>query len=75
VYFPMIVHESMMIEPTETESLESLDAFVEAMLSIAREIDEKPHLVTDAPVNTPVLRLDEVRAVKELEIVEKWENS
>ncbi|HOF66530.1 MAG TPA: aminomethyl-transferring glycine dehydrogenase subunit GcvPB [Candidatus Fermentibacter daniensis] len=75
VYFPMIVHESMMIEPTETESLESLDAFVEAMLSIAREIDAKPHLVTDAPVNTPVLRLDEVRAVKELEIVEKWENS
>lgn len=75
VYFPMIVHESMMIEPTETESLESLDAFVEAMLSIAREIDEKPHLVTDAPVNTPVLRLDEVRAVKELEVVEKWENS
>ncbi len=73
VYFPMIVHESMMIEPTETESLESLDAFAGAMLSIAREVVEKPHLVTDAPVNTPVLRLDEVRAVKELEIVEKWE--
>ncbi len=75
VYFPMIVHESMMIEPTETESLESLDAFAEAMLSIAREVDEKPHLVTDAPCATPVLRLDEVRAVKELEVVEGWESS
>ena len=75
VYFPMIVHESMMIEPTETESLESLDAFAGAMLSIAREVDEKPHLVTDAPSGTPVLRLDEVRAVKELEVVEGWEIS
>lgn len=70
VYFPLIVHEAMMIEPTETEGLEDLDAFAEAMISISKECDEKPYLVTDAPVNTPVLRLDEVQAVKELCIVE-----
>jgi glycine dehydrogenase subunit 2 len=62
----------MMIEPTESESLDSLDSFAEALLSIAREVDEKPHLVTDAPANTPVLRLDEVKAVKDLDIVEGW---
>jgi glycine dehydrogenase subunit 2 len=72
IYFPLIVKEALMIEPTETESLEELDSFVEAFESIAREVDEKPHLVTDAPVNTPVLRLDEVRAVKELCVVEPW---
>ena len=72
VYFPLIVREALMIEPTETESLESLEAFAEAMLSIADEVKEKPHLVTDAPVSTPVLRLDEVRAVKELCVVEPW---
>ncbi len=70
VYFPLIVHEAMMIEPTETEGLEDLDAFAEAMISISRECDEKPYLVTDAPVNTPVLRLNEVQAVKELCVVE-----
>lgn len=75
VYFPLIVHEAIMIEPTETEGLESLDAFADAVLAIAREVEEKPHLVTDAPVNTPVLRLDEVRAVKELDIAEPWERT
>ncbi|MBN2588032.1 MAG: aminomethyl-transferring glycine dehydrogenase subunit GcvPB [Candidatus Fermentibacteraceae bacterium] len=70
VYFPLIVHEALMIEPTETEGLEELDRFVEAMISIAKEAEEKPHLVTDAPVNTPVLRLDEVKAVKDLCLVE-----
>lgn len=69
VYFPLIVHEALMIEPTETESLEELDRFVDAMVSIAEEAREKPHLVTDAPVNTPVLRLDEVKAVKDLCLV------
>lgn len=73
VYFPLIVHEALMIEPTETESLQDLDAFAEAMISIAGEAEEKPHLVTDAPVNTPVLRLDEVAAVKELCVVEPME--
>ena len=72
VYFPLIVREALMIEPTETESLESLESFAQAMISIAEEVESKPHLVTDAPVSTPVLRLDEVRAVKELCIVEPW---
>jgi len=72
VYFPLIVKEALMIEPTETESMEELDRFAAAMMSIAREAEEKPHLVTDAPVNTPVLRLDEVLAVKELCVVEPW---
>ncbi len=70
IYFPLIVKEALMIEPTETESLESIDAFIDAMISIAGEAEEKPHLVTDAPVNTPVLRLDEVKAVKDLCLVE-----
>ncbi|MCD4702061.1 MAG: aminomethyl-transferring glycine dehydrogenase subunit GcvPB [Candidatus Aegiribacteria sp.] len=77
VYFPLIVHEALMIEPTETESLEDIDAFAEAMISIAGEAVEKPYLVTDAPINTPVLRLDEVKAVKDLclvEPVDKGEN-
>ncbi len=73
IYFPLIVKEALMIEPTETESLESLDAFIDAMISIAGEVDEKPHLVNDAPVNTPVLRLDEVKAVKDLCLVEPIE--
>ncbi len=70
IYFPLIVKEALMIEPTETESLESINSFIDAMIAIAEEVDEKPHLVTDAPVNTPVLRLDEVKAVKELCLVE-----
>ncbi|MCD4707148.1 MAG: aminomethyl-transferring glycine dehydrogenase subunit GcvPB [Candidatus Sabulitectum sp.] len=73
IYFPQIVKEALMIEPTETESLESIDAFVDAMIAIAEEAEEKPHLVTDAPVNTPVLRLDEVKAVKDLCLVEPVE--
>jgi glycine dehydrogenase subunit 2 len=68
VYFPLIVHEAMMIEPTETESKESLDAFVEAMASIVREIDESPDLVLKAPHSTPVSRLDEVQAARALDV-------
>ncbi|MCP4647506.1 MAG: glycine dehydrogenase subunit 2, partial [bacterium] len=72
IYFPLIVKEALMIEPTETESLESIDSFIDAMISISEEIEEKPHLVTDSPVNTPVLRLDEVKAVKDLCLVEPF---
>ncbi len=64
VYFPLIVPEALMIEPTETESKETLDAFVEAMLKIAREAQENPDLVHQAPHTTPVTRLDEVRAAR-----------
>jgi glycine dehydrogenase subunit 2 len=64
VYFPLIVKESIMIEPTETEAKETLDAFAEAMLEIARIADENPEALRAAPSTTPVSRLDEVKAVK-----------
>jgi glycine dehydrogenase subunit 2 len=64
VYFPMLVEEAMMIEPTETEPLEALDAFVEVMLTIAREAAADPELVKGAPYTTPVRRLDEAGAAR-----------
>ena len=71
IYFPLIVSEALMIEPTETESKESLDRFAAAMLQIDREIDENLELVTSAPHNTPVKRLNEVLATKTLDICYK----
>ncbi|HOM06293.1 MAG TPA: aminomethyl-transferring glycine dehydrogenase subunit GcvPB [Syntrophales bacterium] len=68
IYFPLIVPEAIMIEPTETESLETLDAFCEAMIAIAREAREDPSLVKEAPHTTPVGRLDEVRAAREPDV-------
>ena len=65
-YFPLIVHEALMIEPTETESKETLDAFAEALLKIADEAHTTPELLKEAPHHTPVGRLDEVKAAKEL---------
>ena len=62
VYFPLIVDEALMIEPTETESKQSLDALVDAMVAISREAESKPQAVRDAPLNAPVRRLDEVTA-------------
>ena len=62
IYFPTIVDEALMIEPTETESLESLDRFVDVMQSIAREAESDPQKLHDAPVEAPVRRLDEVTA-------------
>jgi glycine dehydrogenase subunit 2 len=64
IYFPLIVPEALMIEPTETESKETLDAFCEAMLAIAREAADEPDLLKEAPHHRPVRRLDEVRAAK-----------
>ena len=64
IYFPLIVPEALMIEPTETESKETLDAFVEAMHAIAREAAEAPTLLKEAPHSRPVRRLDEVKAAK-----------
>jgi len=64
IYFPLIVDESMMIEPTETEGIEALDAFCEAMLEIAREAEEDPELVRGAPYTAPLRRLDEARAAR-----------
>jgi glycine dehydrogenase subunit 2 len=64
VSFPLIVHGALMIEPTESESLEELDLFVDAMRSIAREAEENPELVKTAPHSTRVSRLDEVQAAR-----------
>jgi glycine dehydrogenase subunit 2 len=64
VYFPLIVPEALMIEPTETEAKETLDAFAEAMLAIVREAADDPDVLYDAPHDRPVRRLDEVRAAK-----------
>jgi len=68
VYFPLIVHEALMIEPTETESKETLDAFVDAMLAIAREVEEHPDILLSAPHTTPVRRLDEALAARILDV-------
>jgi len=67
VYFPLIIPEAMMVEPTETESLDSLNAFAEAMIEIAKECQETPELLHEAPLSTPVRRVDDVRAVKVLD--------
>jgi glycine dehydrogenase subunit 2 len=65
-YFPLIVHEALMIEPTETESIETLDQFADAMLKIAEEARTQPELLKNAPHNTPVKRADELKAAKDL---------
>jgi glycine dehydrogenase subunit 2 len=64
IYFPLIVPEALMIEPTETETKETLDAFADAMVAIAREAAEQPELLKEAPHHRPVQRLDEVKAAK-----------
>jgi glycine dehydrogenase subunit 2 len=65
IYFPLVVPEALMIEPTESEAKETLDAFCEAMLAIAREAADEPETLRDAPHGRPVRRLDEVRAAKQ----------
>ncbi|WP_239254158.1 aminomethyl-transferring glycine dehydrogenase subunit GcvPB [Listeria ilorinensis] len=64
VYFPLIVEEAMMIEPTETESKETLDRFIDTMLQIAKEAEEDPEIVQEAPHSTYVKRLDETLAAR-----------
>jgi glycine dehydrogenase subunit 2 len=71
IYFPLVVAGALMIEPTETETLETLDGFIDAMLEIAREAKEDPELVKNAPYSTPVRRLDEARAARKP--VLRWE--
>jgi len=66
IYFPLVVPEALMIEPTETEPKERLDAFADAMRRIAEEAAESPELLREAPHGRPVRRLDEVRAAKQL---------
>jgi glycine dehydrogenase subunit 2 len=64
IYFPLVVPEALMIEPTETETKETLDSFVDAMLAIVHEARDAPVLLKDAPHDRPVRRLDEVKAAK-----------
>jgi glycine dehydrogenase subunit 2 len=64
IYFPLIVPEALMIEPTETESKETLDRFVLALEKITHEIKEDPEMVRRSPLSTPVGRLDEVAAAR-----------
>ncbi|MFY9522713.1 MAG: aminomethyl-transferring glycine dehydrogenase subunit GcvPB [Limnochordia bacterium] len=64
VYFPLIVDEAIMIEPTETEAKSTLDQFIEVMRQIAKEAEEQPEMLTSAPHNTPVKRVDEARAAR-----------
>ncbi|MDP2973582.1 MAG: aminomethyl-transferring glycine dehydrogenase subunit GcvPB, partial [Candidatus Diapherotrites archaeon] len=65
VYFPLIVHGAIMIEPTETESRETLDSFADAMIKIKEEAEKNPQLVKSAPHSMPVKRLDAVKAARE----------
>lgn len=69
VYFPLIVHGALMIEPTETESKDEIDRFIAAMKSIADECSTDPQKVTGAPYTTPVKRVDEVKAAREPKLV------
>lgn len=73
IYFPLIVPEAIMIEPTETESKETLDTFCDAMIAIANEAKENPQRVKDAPLTTPVSRLDEVLAARKPDVC--WKRS
>ncbi len=68
IYFPLIVPETLMIEPTETESRETLDEFISAMKQIAKEAENTPELLREAPHGTPVSRLDEAKAAREMKL-------
>jgi glycine dehydrogenase subunit 2 len=70
-YFPLLVPECLLIEPTETESRETLDAFVTAMSQILKEAEQEPGRVTGAPHTMPVRRLDDVRAARQLDLTWK----
>ncbi|GAH87396.1 unnamed protein product, partial [marine sediment metagenome] len=70
IYFPLVVDEAIMIEPTETESKETLDAFIDAMKAIAREAEETPEILRTAPHNAPCRRLDEATAARHLDL--RW---
>lgn len=67
-YFPLLVPECFLIEPTETESIEELEGFVEAMIEIQKEAEDSPNLVKNAPYTQPVKRLDDVKAARELDV-------
>jgi glycine dehydrogenase subunit 2 len=71
MYFPMIVHEALMIEPTESETKETIDSFIQALIDIDREVTEDTELVNNAPHTTPVARLDEAKAARQPDL--RWQ--
>jgi glycine dehydrogenase subunit 2 len=71
VYFPLIVPEAFMIEPTETESRETLEKFAETLIAISKEAETDPEKLHHAPYNTPVRRLNEAKAARELDVCHK----
>ena len=71
VYFPLIVHEAIMIEPTESESKEVLDGFIDTMLKIAKEIEENPEDVLKSPQTTPIKKVDETLAARHPDLTYK----
>ena len=71
MYFPLIVHEALMIEPTESETKETLDAFIDALVQIDQESHDQPETVQNAPHTTPVSRLDEAQAARRPDL--KWQ--
>ncbi|HIJ87685.1 MAG TPA: aminomethyl-transferring glycine dehydrogenase subunit GcvPB [Desulfuromonadales bacterium] len=72
VYFPMIVKEAIMIEPTETESKATMDAFIEVMIEAARTAESNPQALHDAPLTMPISRLDETKAAREQNVCCAW---
>ena len=74
IYFPLVVPEALMIEPTESEAKETLDAFCDAMLAIVREAEVDPEILHSAPHSRPVRRLDEVRAAKQVVVKYRFED-
>jgi len=74
IYFPLIIPEAMMIEPTETEGKETLDMFINSMIEIAQECENNPEILKNAPMNTPVRRVDDTRAVRQLNARYVWDD-
>jgi len=72
IYFPLVVKGALMMEPTETESKENIDRFIQTMIQIAREAEEQPDLLRQAPQRVKVRRLDEVLAARKPKL--KWTN-
>ena len=75
IYFPLIVHEAIMIEPTESESKEVLDSFIDTMLKIAKEIKENPEEVLKSPQKAPIKKVDETLAARKPDLVYKEQDS
>ena len=72
IYFPMIVKEAIMIEPTETESKATMDAFIEVMIEAAQTAESNPQALHDAPLTMPISRLDETKAAREQNVCCAW---